>query len=414
MSLKCHSSTINMHSLLSLDCALFRSYIPVELCSIIKNYIVTPLLDDNIRHAVQLRLIDSEKAMTLYGKYEEWDTSKVTNMSYLFSHKRAVSRTLHVCYFNDNIEHWDVSNVITMEGIFQGCTKFNQPINRWNISKLKDMSYMFHQCHAFNQPLDNWDTNGVITMSGTFAHAHTFNCDIHEWNVSTVMTLRHMFEGAFSFNQPLNDWDVSEVSNMGEMFKYAYRFNQPLNRWNVSNVIVMVSMFEEAIAFNQPLDQWVPERVLLMNSMFKLAVSFNQSLNTWVISPDAIKQDMFRYAIAIDTAANVVWIADGHNNTINNQSCNNVLIYLYNKCVMCLVWIRSWDAVHSLYVRSEQISLFHTLDMLLPFIGYIIYSKALNSIRGYTHNKYSVIAALFTISVLLTIREGLRLLKMKL
>ncbi len=132
-----------MHTLLVLDCALFRSYIPVELCSIIKNYVVTPLLDGNIRDAVQIRLIDNKEAIARFGKFDQWDTSKVTNMSFLFSRTLAISHSLQVCYFNDDIEHWDVSNVITMEGMFQGCTKFNQPLNSWNISKVNNIRTCF-------------------------------------------------------------------------------------------------------------------------------------------------------------------------------------------------------------------------------------------------------------------------------
>ena len=58
----------------------------------------------------------------LYGPIEEWDTSRVTDMSYLFK---------DIKYFNCNICDWDVSNVTTMKGMFHNCSHFKQDISGW-------------------------------------------------------------------------------------------------------------------------------------------------------------------------------------------------------------------------------------------------------------------------------------------
>jgi len=86
----------------------------------------------------------------LYGPIEEWDTSRVTDMSYLFK---------DIKYFNCNICDWDVSNVTTMKGMFHNCSHFKQDISGWkHISGaprfvLGDRG-LEHKDHATTDPRD--------------------------------------------------------------------------------------------------------------------------------------------------------------------------------------------------------------------------------------------------------------------
>ena len=62
----------------------------------------------------------------------------------------------------------NTSNVVNMRAMFAG-TKFNQDISKWDTSKVTDMSHMFSGATAFNQPLNNWDVSNVTNMSYMFA-----------------------------------------------------------------------------------------------------------------------------------------------------------------------------------------------------------------------------------------------------
>ena len=52
---------------------------------------------------------------------------------------------------------------------------------------------MFYRTKSFNQPLNEWDVSNVISMNGMFFETTTFNGDISEWDVSSVMNMEAMF-----------------------------------------------------------------------------------------------------------------------------------------------------------------------------------------------------------------------------
>jgi surface protein len=94
------------------------------------------------------------------------DTSEITNMEDLLNEK-----------FYGDISKWNVSNVTTMRGLFDGCTKFNCDISQWDVSKVTDFGCMFRNCKKFNQDLSNWDVSNVTIMRGMF-QGSKFNGDI--------------------------------------------------------------------------------------------------------------------------------------------------------------------------------------------------------------------------------------------
>ena len=219
-----------------------------------------------------------------------WDTSKVTDMSYMFSTATA---------FNQLPNNWDTSNVTNMSYMFSGATAFNQLLNNWDTSNVTDMSYMFQGAVAFNQPLNNWNTSNVTDMISMFGGATAFNRPLNNWDTSKVTDMSYMFSTATAFNQPLNNWNTSNVTDMSYMF-CATAFNQPLNTWDTSNVKNMSSMFYNATAFNQPLNTWDTSNVKNMSSMFYNATAFNQPLNTWDTSNVRYMDSMFQSATAFN------------------------------------------------------------------------------------------------------------------
>ena len=142
------------------------------------------------------------------------DTSKITDMSYLFN------VDMHNIFknFNGNISEWDVSNVTGMSEMFFRCKKFNCDISRWNVSKVKNMNSMFLGCFDFEGDISSWNVSNVCDMGAMFYGCRQFDCNLSSWDVSKVEIISHMFCECKRFNQDLNSWDVSQIKNMNYAF----------------------------------------------------------------------------------------------------------------------------------------------------------------------------------------------------
>ena len=91
------------------------------------------------------------------GDISGWDTSKVTNMKYMF---------LGATSFNASIGNWDTSKVKNMKDMFDGATSFNQDISGWDTGQVKDMENMFRGATAFSKDISGWDVEAVNTGEG--------------------------------------------------------------------------------------------------------------------------------------------------------------------------------------------------------------------------------------------------------
>ena len=212
---------------------------------------------------------------TDFSGIEKWDVSNVESMAAMFK---------GATFFNADISNWNVSNVRDMESMFAFATSFNQDIGKWNVSNVKDMAEMFARAESFNADISNWNVSKVWNMHGMFEGAISFNADISKWDVRNVKDMRNMFAFARVFNQDISSWDVSNVRDMFGMFQYTKSFNQDISGWNVSNVKDMAWMFAYATSFNQDISSWNVSNVTNMASMFHNAKSFNQDLSDWDLS----------------------------------------------------------------------------------------------------------------------------------
>jgi len=83
---------------------------------------------DNLYHEVDTYCSDPPSYdETEYGKIEEWDVSRISDMRELFARKK---------HCNPDISAWGVSQVTDFGNMFSGTT-FNQNIGRWDVSSCK-------------------------------------------------------------------------------------------------------------------------------------------------------------------------------------------------------------------------------------------------------------------------------------
>lgn len=108
----------------------------------------------------------STKTVTVNGvTYTAWDTTLVTDMSYLFFTYPS-PRLGGV--FNQDISNWNVGNVTNIVGLLAHQKLFNQPLNTWNTAKVTNMGDVFTNATAFNQSISDWKVNLVTTFTDDY------------------------------------------------------------------------------------------------------------------------------------------------------------------------------------------------------------------------------------------------------
>ena len=152
-----------------------------QLTEILKSKLISEALKINSKSKVnqkQYHPKDKNELMELLdklikergyeGDFNDIDTSKITDMSMLFTFARTK--------FNGDISEWDTSNVRDMRFMFCD-TKFAGDISNWDVSNVEDMYNMFYGCNDFN-------------------------CDLNKWNVRKVKNMAYMFDGCPLENHP--------------------------------------------------------------------------------------------------------------------------------------------------------------------------------------------------------------------
>ena len=178
-----------------------------------------------------------------------WDTSNVTNMSYMFYAPNGI--------FNQDIGNWNTSNVTDMSYMFSGAAQFNQDISSWNTSNVTDMNNMLYKTTVFNQDISTkevtvgantytaWDTSNVTDMNNMLYKAVVFEQDISNWNTSNVTDMSYLFSFANVFNQDISGWNTGNAVNMNYMFYGAAKFNQDISTWCVGLIPSKPTKFDE-------------------------------------------------------------------------------------------------------------------------------------------------------------------------
>ncbi len=97
-----------------------------------------------------------------------------------------------------------INNLATFANVYRN---FTLPADKTDIPYLKgSVSHMFSQAWTFNQSIDHFDTSEVTSLQQLFYRAREFNQDISSWNISGVSNMNNMFLNAKSFNQNMSTW----------------------------------------------------------------------------------------------------------------------------------------------------------------------------------------------------------------
>jgi surface protein len=164
--------------------------------------------NETLRQAVQEYMADENTAIARYGNISNWDTSQVTNTKGIFELSKDWLYNYVTSFDNDSLKN-AVQEYLADEN--RAIAKYGD-ISTWNTSRVTDMSYMFTNSRIFNGDISNWDTSQVTDMSHMFAGATHFNKSIntrlHSWDTSKVTNMSYMFALAGNFNQDIHHLQV--------------------------------------------------------------------------------------------------------------------------------------------------------------------------------------------------------------
>ena len=122
-----------------------------------------------------------------------FDTSKVVNMSYMFSNC--------IGLISLNISNFDTSNVIDMSYMFYNCKSLTY-LNPLNFATLqvKNMSNMFYNCTNLNfLNLSNFDTSNVDNMNHMFYNCSSIKeLNLFNFYIKNVKNFNNMFYGCLN------------------------------------------------------------------------------------------------------------------------------------------------------------------------------------------------------------------------
>ncbi|HAO6440059.1 TPA: BspA family leucine-rich repeat surface protein [Listeria monocytogenes] len=187
------------------------------------------------------------------------DTSKATNMSYMFANSAAVSL--------------DLSNFDT--------------------SKVTSMSYMFYESAATSLDLSNFGTSKVTNMSNMFAGSAATSLDLSSFDTSNVTRMNLMFKESAATSINLSSFDTSNVTQMGSLFASSAVTSLDLSNFDTSKVTAMAYMFYETAVTSLDLSNFDTSNALNMSNMFASSAVTSLDLSNFDTSNVSNMSNMF-------------------------------------------------------------------------------------------------------------------------
>ena len=191
------------------------------------------------------------------------DASDVTDMSGMFSFNTA-PKNIDAKEYNSpwynfykadapwhersvqiDIAGLDTSKVTNMSGMFSDISIGPLDLSSFDTSKVTDMSGMFYKCVLRNAlDLSSFDTCNVTDMQGMFCSSLIDSVDLSSFDTCNVTNMKNMFFSCNFDALDLSSFDTSNVTDMSSMFSSCNELEKlDLSSFNTSSVTDMSYMF---------------------------------------------------------------------------------------------------------------------------------------------------------------------------
>ena len=203
--------------------------------------------------------------------FDNFDTSQVTNMSYMFYHCEKLT-SLEVSKF-------DTSQVTDMSYMFSECNGLTSlEVSKFDTSQVTDMSYMFSECKGLTSlEVSKFDTSQVTDMSYMFSECKGLtSLDLSKFDTSKVTDMSYMFSECNGLTSlDVSKFDTSKVTNMNSMFYLSYNLTSlDVSKFDTSQVTNMRCMFDYCNSLTSlDVSKFDTSQVTNMNCMFWTCIS---------------------------------------------------------------------------------------------------------------------------------------------
>lgn len=160
------------------------------------------------------------------------DTSKVVDMSHMFSSCKRLTELDLTMFDTSNVENmdclfyscsgleqldltsFDTSNVTDMGKLFAYCSSLPRiDVSSFDTSRVRDMSFMFYWCESLTQlDLTGFNTPRLENMNSMFYHCEKLEqLDLRSFDTSNVYSMNYVFSGCENLESlDLSSFDVSQ------------------------------------------------------------------------------------------------------------------------------------------------------------------------------------------------------------
>jgi len=187
------------------------------------------------------------RLISLTFSEENWDTTLVTDMQFMFSHCEMLE-DLDVHFFR-------TARVENMSYMFDSCYMLQAlDVSGFNTGNVKDMCYMFNSCELVeNLELSKWDTSSVTKMEGMFLNCRSLlSLDVSGelFDTSKVTSMQSMFSGCAEMDcLDVIGLETDKVIDFGNMFTGCMRLKElNVSGFDLSSAENMREMFYNCIA----------------------------------------------------------------------------------------------------------------------------------------------------------------------
>ena len=212
-----------------------------------------------------------------------------------------------------NLSGFNTANVTSMKKMFAYCSQLTIiNLSSFNTSNVTSMEDLFWQCKSLTiLDLSSFNTSNVTDMSGMFYYCSALtSLDLSSFDTAKVTTMNSMFNECSSLTiLDLSGFNTSKVTDMRRMFFWCVNLIMlDLSSFNTSSVVDMSYMFTRCSALtNLDLSSFNTSKVTSMEVMFSNCSSLiSLDLSNFSTSNVMIMLNMFSGCSKLTTIINII------------------------------------------------------------------------------------------------------------